>query len=193
MATLFETYEEELLQLTTLLKRRITSDLANSTGDQRKNAIRKGQQELAETEEIMEQMEVELKMAPSETKAALTSRFRNYQHDLDKLSCEFNRAVYAQEPVGSGFDLGDSDNENNESYDVEPGRDRLLTAQERLNNTSNSLQNSQRLAEESEQVGISVLNDLYGQRETIINATDSLRETNSNLSRSDRILRSMTR
>eukprot|EP00123_Amoebidium_parasiticum_P013028 comp21717_c0_seq1/m.30696 comp21717_c0_seq1/g.30696 ORF comp21717_c0_seq1/g.30696 comp21717_c0_seq1/m.30696 type:complete len:223 (-) comp21717_c0_seq1:410-1078(-) len=193
MASLFETYESEFQQLTASLKKRLATDLQNSVGEARKDAVKKAKKELEEVEELLEQMELELKNVGSEGKTKATTRFRTYQHDVDKLATEVNRSTYAQVNSNTGFASPDLEDDDDELYPTDPTRGRLLMAQERLANTSESIRSSQRLAEESEQIGIEILSNLNEQRQTINRAQSTLEETNANLSRSDRVLRSMAR
>ncbi|KAJ2103904.1 Vesicle transport V-snare protein, partial [Coemansia sp. S142-1] len=72
-------------------------------------------------------------------------------------------------------------------------RTRLLSGNERLMRGSQRLQQSHRIAIDTEAVGASILNDLRAQREQIVNTRDSLMQADSHIDHSQRTLRTMTR
>lgn len=53
-------------------------------------------------------------------------------------------------------------------------RTRLLSGTERLERSSDRLRNSQRIANETEGIGATILGDLHGQREQILHARDEV-------------------
>jgi len=62
-----------------------------------------------------------------------------------------------------------------------------------LNPTRNMVDEAHRAAQETELIGIRILDDLQQQRETLNRARGTLNDTNDNVSRSNQILRSMIR
>lgn len=78
--------------------------------------------------------------------------------------------------------------------DFEIGEDqkqRLLSNSERIERTSNSLDDAYRVAIETEEIGAHVLTNLHTQRETIQRNKQRMRETNADLGRSARIMNNM--
>uniref|UniRef100_A0A4W6FD45 Vesicle transport through interaction with t-SNAREs 1B n=1 Tax=Lates calcarifer TaxID=8187 RepID=A0A4W6FD45_LATCA len=69
----------------------------------------------------------------------------------------------------------------------------LLQGTEALNNASQSIERSQRIAAETEQIGTDVIEELGQQREQLDRSRNRLVNTGENLSRSRKILRSMSR
>uniref|UniRef100_H2SE22 Vesicle transport through interaction with t-SNAREs 1B n=1 Tax=Takifugu rubripes TaxID=31033 RepID=H2SE22_TAKRU len=69
----------------------------------------------------------------------------------------------------------------------------LLQGSESLNTASQSIERSQRIATETEQIGNDIIEELGGQREQLDRTRDRLVNTGENLSRSRKILRSMSR
>ncbi|KAJ1997553.1 Vesicle transport V-snare protein, partial [Coemansia thaxteri] len=72
-------------------------------------------------------------------------------------------------------------------------RTRLLSGNERLAKGSQRLQQSHRIAIETEAVGASILNDLRTQREQIVNTRETLMQADSHIDLSHRTLRTMAR
>jgi vesicle transport through interaction with t-SNAREs protein 1 len=67
----------------------------------------------------------------------------------------------------------------------------LLTSDHQLQAASASLQQTQQLCAETEQIGVSILGELHGQRETLANARDQLSDVEQNLSTGQRTIRRM--
>lgn len=72
-------------------------------------------------------------------------------------------------------------------------RQRLLTGTHRLNDASKRLENSHRVALETEEIGAQTLAQLRQQREQITHANATLDEANSFMDRNMRILKDMSR
>uniref|UniRef100_A0A8C7X3P0 Vesicle transport through interaction with t-SNAREs 1B n=1 Tax=Oryzias sinensis TaxID=183150 RepID=A0A8C7X3P0_9TELE len=69
----------------------------------------------------------------------------------------------------------------------------LLQGTEYLNNATQSIERSQRIAVETEQIGTDIIEELGGQREQLDRTRDRLVNTGENLSRSRKVLRAMSR
>uniref|UniRef100_A0A673YWS2 Vesicle transport through interaction with t-SNAREs 1B n=1 Tax=Salmo trutta TaxID=8032 RepID=A0A673YWS2_SALTR len=69
----------------------------------------------------------------------------------------------------------------------------LLQGHEHLNNASQSIERSQRIAAETDQIGVDIIEELGEQREQLDRTRDRLANTGENLSRSRKILRAMSR
>uniref|UniRef100_A0A4W5R3H4 Vesicle transport through interaction with t-SNAREs 1B n=1 Tax=Hucho hucho TaxID=62062 RepID=A0A4W5R3H4_9TELE len=69
----------------------------------------------------------------------------------------------------------------------------LLQGHEHLNNASQSIERSQRIAAETDQIGVDIIEELGEQREQLDRTRDRLVNTGENLSRSRKILRAMSR
>lgn len=72
-------------------------------------------------------------------------------------------------------------------------RSRLVDSEATLNRTSQRIQNSQRIGEESEAIGAGVLTELGTQRETIIRTAHRVQSVDANLGKSKRLLNAMSR
>uniref|UniRef100_A0A8C7WAE3 t-SNARE coiled-coil homology domain-containing protein n=1 Tax=Oncorhynchus mykiss TaxID=8022 RepID=A0A8C7WAE3_ONCMY len=69
----------------------------------------------------------------------------------------------------------------------------LIQGHEHLNNASQSIERSQRIAAETDQIGVDIIEELGEQREQLDRTRDRLVNTGENLSRSRKILRAMSR
>lgn len=76
----------------------------------------------------------------------------------------------SREELFSGMDTSDADLDAS----TVDQRSRLLTGTDRLGESSRKLQDSHRLALETENVGINILGTLKGQRETILRSRDTV-------------------
>ena len=72
-------------------------------------------------------------------------------------------------------------------------RDRLLTAHDQLRKTGDRISEGKKQLLETEELGASILVNLKGQREQIINTRETLHGADDNIGRSRRILTSMAR
>lgn len=72
-------------------------------------------------------------------------------------------------------------------------RQRLLSGTERLADSSRRLQDSHRVALETESIGANILNDLHAQRQQIVHTRDTLLEADGYIDRASRTLKGMAR
>jgi vesicle transport through interaction with t-SNAREs protein 1 len=135
-------------------------------------------------------MRIEKQNIPSNLKSKVNARFRNYQTDVDaytrKLqSLDSDRsALFGNRYTDSPDDTGDAHVEQ---------RQQLLRGTERLERSSGRLQESQRIALETEEIGRNTLADLGRQRETIEHTRNTLGESEGYTDRSIKTLRGMAR
>jgi vesicle transport through interaction with t-SNAREs 1 len=72
-------------------------------------------------------------------------------------------------------------------------RARLLSGTERLERSSQRLQESHRLANETEGVGAGILGDLHAQRQQLLHTRETLMEADGYVDKSIRTLKGMAR
>ncbi|KAG8560453.1 hypothetical protein GDO81_014986 [Engystomops pustulosus] len=136
-------------------------------------------------------MDVELKSAPRSFQNQMTSKMRTYRKVLTDLQREARN-------TNGGFTAGDSRRdfytvENEHRATLNPQRSLLLQGHESLNRTTDSIARSHRMAAETDAIGQNIVEELGGQREQLERTKDRLINTGENLSRSRKILRSMSR
>ncbi|KAJ2126644.1 Vesicle transport V-snare protein [Coemansia sp. RSA 353] len=191
---LFNNYESEYTKLVSSARHRLDSLVPELAGAARTTALRETERELEDAHELAGQMEMELLALAGPERARAAPRMRQYKADIEHLKREARKAAQGLGSYESnrrallGADYAESDG----GLDGD-NRTRLLSGNERLTRGSQRLQESHRIAVETEAVGANILNDLRGQREQIVNTRDALLHGESHIDRSQRTLRTMTR
>ncbi|XP_068194607.1 vesicle transport through interaction with t-SNAREs homolog 1B [Antennarius striatus] len=165
-------------------------------GEERRKLVRTFDERHGEAVEVLQGMEEELRAAPSSYRNAMNAKLRLYHRDLGKLQ----RDLRASSPgFGSsrqtmeGSNYGIYSTQNQQSTHLQSQRALLLQGTEALSSASQSIERSQRIAIETEQIGTEIIDELGEQREQLDRTRNRLVNTGENLSRSRKILRSMSR
>ncbi|KJE94506.1 hypothetical protein CAOG_05139 [Capsaspora owczarzaki ATCC 30864] len=197
---LFENYEFEFTNISASITKKLSSQIPNFTGEQRKAAIKAVEKEIVQADEIVQGMELELKNAPAQFRPRLQTKLKTYQNELARIKKELRGLTNSgnrDDLLGGGSGAGSPAGFGGRSayQDVEAQsndqRSRILDSHDRLNRTTGRLDNAQRVAAESEAIGQDILGELGTQRETIVRVRGRLHETDDNLTRSRRILNGM--
>ncbi|EJY57800.1 AAEL017371-PA [Aedes aegypti] len=181
---LIQDYEQQYAVLTAEITAQI-GRLSTSSGGERNKLISDIDRQLEESQELLEQIGLEIRDIPQANRPGYTSRLNCYQAEWKRLQQEFTNA---KKERSKGYDSVD---EFDEIGIQEDQKRRLLDNSERLERTGNQLRDSYRVVLETEQIGNQVMQDLSQQRETIQRARGRLRETDAELGRSSRLLNSM--
>ncbi|KAI9500850.1 vesicle transport V-snare protein, variant [Coemansia spiralis] len=187
---LFENYESEYAQLVVGIRQRLTTASQLAPADHQA-ATRAVERDLSEAQELIGQMEMELLALQGAERSKAAPRVRQYKAELDQVRRDSKSMAKSLNEANRRALLGDPAQE--EVALESDQRTRLLSGNERLAQGSRRLQESHRLALDTEAVGASILNDLRSQREQIVNTRDTLMQADSHLDRSNRTLRTMTR
>ena len=142
----------------------------------------------------LDQMRIEKANIPAIQKSRINQSFRNFTTDIDTsrrllttLSSD-RRALfgnrYTDDPDADPRSLGDAQLEQ---------RQQLLSGTERLDRSSQRLRESQRIANETEDIGRGTLADLQAQREQIQHTRMTILESEGYVDRSVKTLRGMAR
>ncbi|KAF7797876.1 hypothetical protein EIP86_009082 [Pleurotus ostreatoroseus] len=176
---LFEAYEQDFQQLIDSIRDKVDKD---DTGDpvlidrpeQRKTDLRRADMEVEEAEEMVSQMEIEIQGFPQSVRPPYQARLNNaktqlqsYKKSVRELSAQHARSELLGKYSSSGLSTSD------EPYGA-TDKTRLLSDMAVLEDGSRRLQESQRIALETEEQGADILRNLRGQREQIENARDTL-------------------
>ena len=117
---------------------------------------------------------------------------QEFHATLSRLRNDLQRAAEAGDnsALFSSYQNGDRDFD-----DPEGGQqmDRLLMATQTQERTSQKLRESQRIAQESEDIGREVLANLHSQGETIRNSRNRLNESDEHLGRASKVLKNLER
>ncbi|XP_059209238.1 vesicle transport through interaction with t-SNAREs homolog 1B [Centropristis striata] len=165
-------------------------------GEERKRLVRTFDERQGEAEEVLEGMEEELRAAPSTYRNAMSTKLRMYRRDMGKLQRDMKSAAPgsgSSSQAGEGSHHGIYASQNQQSTHQQSQRTLLLQGLDSLNHASQSIERSQRIAAETDQIGTDIIEELGGQREQLDRTRNRLVDTGENLSRSRKILRAMSR
>ncbi|XP_039632420.1 vesicle transport through interaction with t-SNAREs homolog 1A isoform X5 [Polypterus senegalus] len=186
MSSDFETYEQDFGTLTAEVTNRI-GKIPKLGGDEKKQMVASVEKQLEESRELLEQMDLEVREIPVQSRGMYSNRLKSYKQELEKLEKDFKRSRIAYSDEVRNELLGDDGNSS------ESQRAHLLDNTERLERSSRRLEAGYQIAVETEQVGQEILENLHHDREKIQRSRDRLRETDANLGKSSRILTGMMR
>ncbi|KAJ8289110.1 hypothetical protein COCON_G00017690 [Conger conger] len=164
-------------------------------GEEKKRLVRHFDERFGEAEEVLQAMDKELQGAPSSFRNAMSSKLRLYRRDLGKLQRDMKSSDLGLGIAGRSGDGRHSvyGSQNQHSTQVQSQRALLLQGTDSLNSASRSIERSQRIAAETDHIGQDIIEELGDQREQLDRTRDRLVNTGENLSRSRRILRTMSR
>uniref|UniRef100_A0ABI7W1P1 t-SNARE coiled-coil homology domain-containing protein n=1 Tax=Felis catus TaxID=9685 RepID=A0ABI7W1P1_FELCA len=186
MSSDFEGYEQDFAVLTA----EITSKIARVPRlppDEKKQMVGHVEKQLEEAKELLEQMDLEVREIPPQSRGMYSNRMRSYKQEMGKLETDFKRSRIAYSDEVRNELLGDDGNSS------ENQRAHLLDNTERLERSSRRLEAGYQIAVETEQIGQEMLENLSHDREKIQRARERLRETDANLGKSSRVLTGMLR
>ncbi|XP_005991565.1 vesicle transport through interaction with t-SNAREs homolog 1B [Latimeria chalumnae] len=174
--------------------RTLKDSVCRSHGEEKKRLLRECDEKQGEANETLDEMEKELKNAPPSFRNQMISKIRSYRRDLTKLQRDLKSTDLGLGPSARGdYRYGIYSTENEQSTYLQSQRAVLLQGTESLNRASQSIERSHRIAAETDQIGTEIIEELGDQREQLERTKDRLINTGENLSRSRKILRSMSR
>eukprot|EP00245_Coleochaete_scutata_P006436 TRINITY_DN20877_c0_g1_i1.p1 TRINITY_DN20877_c0_g1~~TRINITY_DN20877_c0_g1_i1.p1 ORF type:complete len:224 (-),score=51.91 TRINITY_DN20877_c0_g1_i1:412-1083(-) len=192
MSDIFEGYERQYCELSTNLSRKC-GNAALLTGEQKKQKLLELKNGVDEAESLIRRMDLEARSLPPTQKATLLAKLREYKSDLNNLKREVKKSSSATSDAAASRDElmeGGMSDKLGASSDQ---RGRLLASTDRLQQTGDRIKESKRTLLETEELGVSILQDLATQRQTLLHARDTLHNVDDNISKSRNILNSMTR
>ncbi|XP_023197138.1 vesicle transport through interaction with t-SNAREs homolog 1A isoform X3 [Xiphophorus maculatus] len=193
MSSDFETYEQDFGTITAEVTNKI-GKIPKLSGEEKTQLVLNVDKQLEEVRELLEQMDLEVREIPIQSRAMYNSRLKSYKQEVEKLEKDFKRSRIAFSDEVRNELLGD-DAISSESQLIKLREERahLLDNTERLERSSRRLEAGYQIAVETEQVGQEILANLHTDREKIQRARERLRETDANLGKSSRILTGMLR
>ncbi|KAM8838014.1 vesicle transport through interaction with t-SNAREs homolog 1A isoform 4-T4 [Spinachia spinachia] len=186
MSSDFEAYEQDFGTLTAEVTNKI-GKIPKLSGEEKTQLVLNVDKQLEEVRELLEQMDLEAREIPIQSRAMYNSRMKSYKQEIEKLEKDFKRSRIAYSDEVRNELLGD------EASSSENQRAHLLDNTEKLERSSRRLEAGYQIAVETEQVGQEILSNLNSDREKIQRARERLRETDANLGKSSRILTGMLR
>ncbi|CAK9229392.1 unnamed protein product [Sphagnum troendelagicum] len=189
MSEIFEGYERQYCELSANLSRKCTSILALH-GEEKKHKLSELKTGLDEAESLIRRMDLEARSLPPTQKATLLAKLREYKSDLNNLKRESKKVSSAQDPVASRNELMEAGMADHVMSGHDQ-RNRLLMSTETLNQSGERIKESKRTLLETEELGVSILQDLDSQRQRLRHAQSTLYGVDDNIGKSRRILNSM--
>jgi len=188
MENLIASYEHQFSVLTAEITVKI-GNIDNAHGAEKKSIISATERQLDEAQELLEQMDLEVRELPNADRGKLMGRMKSYQNEFNRLETQVKNAKTSnvQKFREELFHLeGNGDLESDQ-------RTRLLDNTERLENSSRKLEIGYKVATDTQKIGEDILNNLSRDRETLERSRQRLREGDASLGKSSRILTAMAR
>jgi vesicle transport through interaction with t-SNAREs protein 1 len=184
MDSAYVQYEQEFSRKINTIKSKI-AQVRKLTGENKKNTVQEVERLLEDAKHTLRNME---EYVSKTNNRSLQQKNRSHLNELTGLQRDLQNAqmdTFARNP-----EYGYSDDIEAQNMDQ---RMRLLHGNQKLDETSDRLQNTERIAVETEGIGVSVLGELSNQRQQLERTRDNLGKIDDNITRSRKILASMSR
>lgn len=191
MSQVFEGYERQYCKLSANLSKKITS-ASLLDGEQKKQKVSEVQGGLEDAESLIRKMDLEARSLPPNVKATLLAKLREYKTDLNNLKSEVKRITSANANQAARDELLKSGMADTMTASADQ-RGRLMMSTERLNQSSDRIRESRKTMLETEELGVSILQDLHQQRQSLLHANNTLHGVDDTIGRSKKILTNMSR
>ncbi|PKI49649.1 vesicle transport v-SNARE 13-like [Punica granatum] len=191
MSEVFERYERQYCELSANLSKKCTAAGALD-GEQKKQKISEVKAGIDEAESLIRKMDLEARSLQPNVKAVLLVKLREYKSDLNNLKTEVKRLSSGGNYLSARDDLLESGMADTLTASADQ-RSRLMTTTETLNQSGNRIKESKRTMLETEELGVSILQDLHQQRQSLLHANNTLHGVDDNVGKSKKILTSISR
>lgn len=191
MSEVFEGYERQYCELSANLTRKCTAAGALD-GEQKKQKLSEVKAGLEDAESLIRKMDLEARSLQPNVKAVLLAKLREYKSDLNNLKSEVKRIASGNLNLAARDALLESGMADALTATADQ-RSRLMMSTERLNHSSDRIKDSRRTMLETEDLGVSILQDLHQQRQSLLHAHNTLHGVDDNIGKSKKVLTSMAR
>ncbi|KAI4335964.1 hypothetical protein L6164_014553 [Bauhinia variegata] len=191
MSQVFEGYERQYCELSANLSRKCTASAALD-GEQKKQKLAEINDGFDDADALIRKMDLEARTLPPNVKATLLAKLREYKTDLNNVKNEFKRIKSTNANVAARDELLESGNAEKQMVSSDQ-RGRLLASTERLNQSTDRIKQSRQTMLETEELGVSILQDLHQQRQSLLHAHKTIQGVDDNISKSKKILTTMSR
>ncbi|KAA8547960.1 hypothetical protein F0562_004389 [Nyssa sinensis] len=191
MSEVFEGYERQYCELSANLSKKCAS-ASLLDGEQKKQKVSEIKAALDESESLIRKMDLEARSLQPNVKAVLLAKLREYKSDLNNLKSDVKRISSANLNQAARDELLESGMADALTVSADQ-KARLLMSTERLNKSSDRVRESRRTMLETEELGVSILQDLHQQRQSLLHANNTLHGVDDNISKSKKVLTSMSR
>ncbi|XP_031499068.1 vesicle transport v-SNARE 13-like [Nymphaea colorata] len=190
MSQVFEGYERQYCELSANLTKKCTS-AGLLDGEKKKQKISEIKTGLDEADGLIRKMDLEARSLQPSVKAMLLQKLREYKSDLNNLKGEMKKITSANAQAARD-ELLESGMADALTVSADQ-RSRLLQSTERLNQSSERIREGRRTMLETEELGVSILQDLHQQRQSLLHAHGTLHGVDDNIGKSRKILTAMSR
>ncbi|KAM0058229.1 putative GOSR2/Membrin/Bos1, vesicle transport v-SNARE domain superfamily [Helianthus debilis subsp. tardiflorus] len=191
MSETFEGYERQYCELSASLSKKCTS-ASLLDGEQKKQKIAEVKAGIDEAESLIRKMDIEARNLPPNVKAVLLAKLREYKSDLNNLKSEIKRIASTNLNQAARDELLESGMADAAAVSADQ-RGRLMMSTERLNKSSDRVRDSRRTMLETEELGVSLLQDLHQQRQSLLHAHGTLHGVDENVGKSKKIMTNISR
>jgi vesicle transport through interaction with t-SNAREs protein 1 len=177
MSELFDSYASDLQQLKDGIRQKIDS-AKSQNGEAKKSTLRRAEMELEEAEEVISQMDIEVQGFPQSVRSRFSVQIRGFKQEIQGLTKEVRAGLASSSSSSGGAAYNpayaDDDADLEAADSATANRQRLLQGTASLEDGTRRLEESNRLALETEDLGADILRDLRSQREQIENSRDTV-------------------
>ncbi|XP_019170766.1 PREDICTED: vesicle transport v-SNARE 12-like [Ipomoea nil] len=191
MSEVFEGYERQYCELSVNLSKKCSSAALLPIGEPRKQQVTELTVGLDEADVLIRKMDLEARSLQPSLKAVLLAKLREYKSDLNMLKREVKKLTSSSSNQAAHDAL--LEGEMADAHAASNQRGRLAMSTERLNDSSERIKESRRVALETEDLGISILEDLHQQRQTLLHSHNKLHGVDDAIDKSKKVLTSMSR
>ncbi|KAL5826345.1 hypothetical protein ACOSQ3_018186 [Xanthoceras sorbifolium] len=192
MSEVFEGYERQYCELSANLSRKCNSASLLPHTDEKKEKVLEIKSGLDDADVLIRKMDLEARSLQPSVKAMLLAKLREYKSDLNQLKREFKRLSSPDANQAAHEELLESARANAQSGTSDQ-RERVAMSVERLNQSGDRIKESRRIMLETEELGISIVEDLNQQRETLLHSRNKLHGVDDAISKSKKVLTAMSR
>ncbi|KAJ9476115.1 t-SNARE VTI1 [Pseudozyma hubeiensis] len=195
MSELFDSYASDLDQLKQGIRQKL-EQAKPQNGEAKKSTLRRAEMELEEADEVISQMDIEVQGFPQSVRSRYSVQIRGFKQEVQALTKEVRAGLSSSSGGSRGaYDpaYADDDADLEAADSATANRQRLLQGTASLEDGTRRLEESSRLALETEDLGADILRDLRSQREQIENSRDTLRQADQSIDRSSKTLSKMIR
>ncbi|KAJ6899826.1 hypothetical protein NC652_026088 [Populus alba x Populus x berolinensis] len=192
MSEVFEGYERQYCELSANLSRKCNSTSLLPDGVEKNAKVNEIKSGLDDCDVLIRKMDLEARSLQPNVKAMLLAKLREYKSDLNKLKREFKRITSGDVNQASRVELLEAGMADVHSVSADQ-RERMTMSVERLNQSGDRIKESRRTMLETEELGVSILEDLHQQRQTLLHAHNKLHGVDDAIDKSKKVLTSMLR
>ncbi|KAJ4909664.1 Vesicle transport v-SNARE 12 [Raphanus sativus] len=192
MSDVFEGYERQYCELSTNLTRKSNSASLLPHGDDKKGKLGEIKSGIDEADVLIRKMDLEARSLQPSAKATCLAKLREYKSDLNQLKKEFKRVSSPDVNQSAREELMESGMADPHSVSTDQ-RERLAMSVERLDQSSDRIRESRRTMMETEELGVSILQDLSQQRQTLLHSHSKLHGVDEAIDKSKKVLTAMSR